>query len=352
MTKSLEQQLTEAQNRIKLLEAVIEAVTDLLKNAKLYDQRVEAANQTEPPIDWVRVIEVERDQFFSKTSRSYNAMWRLRTDDGRQVNLFDHADPLRDNKPLLQEAGYLTMFTNMSYGDIERWTVSPIEVELKPDGSFWKVVKVKPRVFGSKPDFIEVELTEAEIEFTSSALSRLIRVVKRGQYVILDTETTSKYPQLADIVQIAIIDPTGRVLLDTLVNPGIKIPNPEIHGITDAMVENAPKFADIAERVYELLQDRDVIIYNEGYDEPIIRRYLEGAGYTDNPWKATCCAMEAYAEHVGEYNDYHGGYRWHKLQPAAAAAGYGLPADVKAHSAFGDCLMTLAVCRYLVDQAQ
>jgi DNA polymerase III alpha subunit (gram-positive type) len=52
-------------------------------------------------------------------------------------------------------------------------------------------------------------------------------------WVILDTETTGLYD--AEIVEIAVVDPLGEALLNTLVKPTIPIPTEviEIHGITD-----------------------------------------------------------------------------------------------------------------------
>lgn len=395
MTKSLEQQLTEAQNRIKLLEAVIKAVTDLLANARLYEAA--QAAQEEQPIKWVEVVEVERDQFYSKTSGGYRPMWRLKTSDGRKVNLFDHSDPLRDQSPLLKESDYDFVFRPMSNGQIDRWTASPICVDLVADGSFWKVIKIKPRADGASPDFtgdsdtddkepyrprpsrmfypqgsIDLKdqlwemnkakgayddaLGNAENDYTASNLIRLIRVVTRGNFVVLDTETTGLGTD-AEICQIAIVSPTGEKLLDTLIKPRRPIPSDatRIHGITNDMVKTAPDWLNTNEQVWQLLKGRDVITYNSEYDFRLIVQSEKACKpFALSDWNTMkwVCAMEAYSEHVGEWDDYHAGYRWHKLQAASAAAGYGLPADVKAHSAFGDCLMTLAVCRYLVDQAQ
>jgi DNA polymerase-3 subunit epsilon len=199
-------------------------------------------------------------------------------------------------------------------------------------------------------------LTEAEIEFTDSALSRLIRVVKRGNFVILDTETTGLGTN-AEICQIAIISPTGEKLLDTFVKPKRPIPLDavRIHGITEHVVQDAPDWLNTNEQVWQLLKGRDVIVYNAEYDFRLIEQSEKACDpFALSDWNtiSRACAMEAYAEHVGDYDDRKDGYRWRKLTSAAAAAGYALPADVSAHSAFGDCLMTLAVCRYLVDQDQ
>lgn len=113
-----------------------------------------AEEQAEPPatVQWVQVNEVQRDTFYSKTSRGHRAMWRLFTTDGRQVNVFDHADPLRDQKHLLQQSDYLTGFQAMEDGQFDHWTTSPIEIDIVPDGSFWKLVQINPRAHEAFPD--------------------------------------------------------------------------------------------------------------------------------------------------------------------------------------------------------
>jgi hypothetical protein len=65
-------------------------------------------------------------------------------------------------------------------------------------------------------------------------------------FLILDTETTG-IGQWDRIVEIALIDDQGMVLMNTLVNPEIPIPKEAsaIHGITDEMVSAAPTFSEI-----------------------------------------------------------------------------------------------------------
>lgn len=177
------------------------------------------------------------------------------------------------------------------------------------------------------------------------SLEAFKRMIERGEYLVLDTETTGL--EQGEIVQIAVIDATGNVLLDTLVKPVGRIPldAQRIHGITDSMVASAPSWAEVSARLLPLLNGRDVLIYNATYDRKMMHQSAEAAGLPKVDWKQFArfwCAMEAFAEVYGDWNDYRKSYRWQKL--VTAANYYGLPTD-NAHSALGDCLMTLAICQ-------
>lgn len=189
---------------------------------------------------------------------------------------------------------------------------------------------------------------------TMGALSKLLEQVKTDNFVILDTETTG-LDHRAEVCQIAMTDHTGRALLDTFVKPktGIPMDAQRIHGISNAMVADAPSWIDINEQVWELVRGKTVIVYNAAYDFKIIAQ-SEKACYPValSDWHTVKrqCAMLGYAEFVGDWNDYRGSYAWHKLTDAARAIRYVLPANLSAHSALGDCLMTLALCRHMAEK--
>jgi DNA polymerase-3 subunit epsilon len=182
-------------------------------------------------------------------------------------------------------------------------------------------------------------------------LSRLIQVVQSGNFVILDTETTGLNGD-AEICQISIIDAKGNALLDTLVKPQKSIPADaqRIHGITNDMVKTAPDWINVNEAVWQACKGKTVIVYNADYDFRLIaqsEKACDPLALSDWHTINRECAMLAYAEYRGVWNDYHGNYKWHKLSDAAARVNYSLPAGMKAHSALADCLMTLAVCKKL-----
>jgi DNA polymerase III subunit epsilon len=189
--------------------------------------------------------------------------------------------------------------------------------------------------------------------YNPDSLADFRRMLNTDEYVILDTETTGLDD--GEIVQIAILERTGRILLDTLVKPKQPIPPSAfaIHGISDAMVEDSPTWALIQPEVFRLLQGRNVVIYNAVYDRKMMHKSSERWGLPKTEWKEIAtfwCAMTHFAEVYGDWNDYRGNYRWQKLESAARY--YNIPFQGKAHTALGDCMTTLAVCHALkVDPA-
>ncbi|PDW01418.1 3'-5' exonuclease [Candidatus Chloroploca asiatica] len=149
--------------------------------------------------------------------------------------------------------------------------------------------------------------------------------------VILDTETTGLDCH-AEIVQIAIIDLKGGVLLDTLIRPSQPIPSAAtaIHGITDDMVKDAPRLLDILPLLRSLLDHHTVLIYNAEYDS----RILSQSGVPNLAgWPTTfVCVMQWYSMYVGDFSEYYGDYKRQRLPGGD-------------HTAMGDCRATLAVLK-------
>lgn len=157
----------------------------------------------------------------------------------------------------------------------------------------------------------------------ASAVTWARQVISDPRTVFLDTETTG-LDGSAEIIDIAVINRDGDVLLDTLVKPGRPIPaaSSAIHGLLDHHVANAPAWTDIHHTLVPILADRPVVIYNAGYDRKIMHQCCRqwklpefgGAEMWD-------CAMLAYAEFRGIPGWRGRGFRWHKLEAAAKALG-------------------------------
>ena len=83
-------------------------------------------------------------------------------------------------------------------------------------------------------------------------------------YAIVDIETTGLSPSNEKITEIAIIIHDGKKIIEefsTLINPEKKIPYRIINltGINNQMVEDAPKFYEVAKQIVEITDDMIVV---------------------------------------------------------------------------------------------
>jgi DNA polymerase III subunit epsilon len=173
--------------------------------------------------------------------------------------------------------------------------------------------------------------------------------VMSARPLFLDTETTG-LQETGEVVQLSVIDEHGCTLIDTLVKPTRPIPPGAInvHGITNEMVADAPRWETVLEQIKPMLAGRLVVIYNADYDIRIMWNSCQFAGLRPMVWGTQktvfTCAMQQYAKFYGDWNDYHGNYRWQKLTDACRQLRLVDP-EAPAHSALGDCLRTLGVVK-------
>lgn len=166
------------------------------------------------------------------------------------------------------------------------------------------------------------------------------RIVDPGT-VFLDTETTG-LGSGAEIIDLAIVDVAGSVLIDTLIAPINPIPpeTTKVHGIVDDDVVEAPLWIEIYPAVAELLRARPIVVYNAAFDRRMIAGCCSKSGFPEEErdWH---CAMLHYARFAGDRSDHHRNkFRFHKLGDALAT--FGLPAG--SHRALADAM----ACRNLV----
>jgi len=149
-------------------------------------------------------------------------------------------------------------------------------------------------------------------------------------WCILDTETTSLYGMVCDL---AIIDPQGNTLINSLINPEAAVSKEarDKHGITDEELSTAPKLTEIWDDLCKSLAGREVIIaYNAGFDYGRVAHSASRYKLPMFPQKWGC-AMALYAQFYGEWSEWHGNYKWQTLGGN--------------HRALGDCLATLEKIR-------
>jgi DNA polymerase-3 subunit epsilon len=103
-------------------------------------------------------------------------------------------------------------------------------------------------------------------------------------YAIVDIETTGGSARLEKITEIAIYLHDGEKITGefiTLVNPGRNIPYfiTNLTGITNEMVEKAPRFHEIAREIIEITDGRTLVAHNARFDYSFIRQEYKSLGY-------------------------------------------------------------------------
>ncbi len=104
-------------------------------------------------------------------------------------------------------------------------------------------------------------------------------------YAVIDIETTGGSARLERITEIAVYIHDGTRVVDeysTLINPERSIPYfiTSLTGITNEMVEDAPKFFEVARRIVELTEGHIFVAHNARFDYSFIRQEFSMLGYS------------------------------------------------------------------------
>ncbi|MEO5890537.1 MAG: exonuclease domain-containing protein, partial [Ferruginibacter sp.] len=96
-------------------------------------------------------------------------------------------------------------------------------------------------------------------------------------------ETTGGYASAHGITEIAVYVHDGKKIVkhfETLINPQQNIPRyiTALTGIDNSMVETAPVFDEVAETLFEILNDNIFIAHNVNFDYSFIKHHLKASG--------------------------------------------------------------------------
>lgn len=103
-------------------------------------------------------------------------------------------------------------------------------------------------------------------------------------YVVVDIETTGLNPSWEKITEISLISFDGNGITEeftSLINPERLIPPhiTQLTGITTSMVENAPRFYEIAKKIVEMTEGKILVGHNVRFDYNFIRAEFQHLGY-------------------------------------------------------------------------
>ena len=160
-------------------------------------------------------------------------------------------------------------------------------------------------------------------------------------YAVLDIETTGGKYNEEGITEIAIYKYDGHKIVDqfiTLVNPEKQIQPFVVNltGINNNMLQNAPKFYEIAKRIVEVTQDCVIVAHNSQFDYRILRTEFNRLGF--DYVRQTLCTVELSKKLIPDKESYSLGKLVRSL---------GIPVSDR-HRATGDAQATVKLFKMLL----
>jgi DNA polymerase-3 subunit epsilon len=161
-------------------------------------------------------------------------------------------------------------------------------------------------------------------------------------YAIVDIETTGGYAAANGIIEISIQVFDGQQVIEqfeTLINPDQQIPKyiQAFTGITNDMVADAPRFEEVAEKIFTVLQGNIFVAHNVNFDYSFVKSHLDHYGYTFVEKKL--CTVRLSRQIFPGFPSYSLGNLCHSL-------GIDL---TNRHRAGGDALATVTLFKKLLD---
>jgi DNA polymerase III subunit epsilon len=166
-----------------------------------------------------------------------------------------------------------------------------------------------------------------------------------GGWAVIDVETSGFRPGQARIISLAALglDAHGQVeqSVVSLLNPGVDPGPTHVHGLTAAMLEDQPEFADIVGDVTEVLRGRTLVAHNVAFDYAFLAAEAELAE-AELPVDSVMCTVElARRLDLGIDN----------LRLETLAAHWGVTQE-RPHDAFDDALVLTGVLASALQRAR
>ncbi len=114
-------------------------------------------------------------------------------------------------------------------------------------------------------------------------------------FAIVDIETTGNSYKYGQITEIAVFQHNGIEITDsfhTLIKPDMDIPYfiTRLTGISNEMVQNAPKFYEVAKQIVEYTAGRTFVAHNVHFDYRFLREEYKRLGYEF--FRKTLCTVQ------------------------------------------------------------
>ncbi len=169
----------------------------------------------------------------------------------------------------------------------------------------------------------------------------IIRNLGLRMYTIIDIETTGGSVNNGKITEVAIYLHDGKNVVEefvSLINPEQFIPPyiSQLTGITNEMVQDAPKFYEVAKQIVEITEGNIFVAHNAAFDYGFIKAEFENLGYTFT--RETLCTVKLSRKLLPGYKSYSLGNICEILNISNDAR----------HRAAGDALATVSLFEVLL----
>jgi len=281
------------------------------------------------------------------TRNSSSPMWRCTTADGERVNIFKHADPVKNSFALFQAAGYAPALDTMVDGEERTWKRNPIFVTLAKDGQWWNIIAVLPAV-NPQPD---PPAKPNHGPYRNRAIMQAYNLtgLATAAIVFWDTETTGTGKD-DEIISFAACNQFGERLYSTLIRPvnldRVAIAS-HVHGLTADQFLHEPFFPEVYPAIRRLLMNSLWVTYNAAFDLRMLEQDCLRHNLDLIPAVGVTCAMQLFAEFYGEWNYVHQCWQSKSLAHAAAHLQVAQP---DAHDALADAMTTQALLEAVASQ--
>lgn len=164
-------------------------------------------------------------------------------------------------------------------------------------------------------------------------------------WAVIDVETSGFRPGQARIISVAALglDADGRVEQSfvSLLNPGVDPGPTHVHGLTSAMLEDQPQFAEIVEDLVDVLRGRTLVAHNVAFDYSFLAAEAEIAE-AELPVDSVMCTVElARRLELGVDN----------LRLETLAAHWGVTQE-RPHDAFDDAMVLTGILAPALERAR
>ena len=157
------------------------------------------------------------------------------------------------------------------------------------------------------PDVLPQHITSAHPQIV---ITPRTKEVHGPRQLILDTETTGFYFQDTDrIIEVGALEMVNRKLtgssIHIYINPKKPVGDSEnIHGISDAFLQDKPLYAEIADVLFEYLKGAEIIAHNATFDMNFLNMEFKRAGFSalSEVCTVTDTLVMAKSKHPGQKN--------------------------------------------------